>query len=145
MKSSSRNFLDVFEHVLLRTELLAFLTLMNHKLLKQPPEVLYKNGVLKNFTKFIGKHPCESLNNLTKFIRKYLCQHLFFNKVADQRPATLFKKGLSHRLFPVNFVKFLRISFLQNTYGRLLLKLALFWFSFRISLMLKMMNTKKIM
>ena len=34
---------------------------------KQPPEVSYKKGVLKNFAKFIGKH---------------LCQSLFFNKVA---------------------------------------------------------------
>ena len=34
---------------------------------KQPPEVLYKKGVLRNFTKFTGKH---------------LCQSLFFNSVA---------------------------------------------------------------
>ena len=33
-------------------------------------------------------------------------------------PATLLKKSLRHRCFPVNFAKFLRISFLQNTYGR---------------------------
>ena len=36
-------------------------------------------------------------------------------------PATLLKKRLWHRRFPVNFVKFLRTSFLQNTSGRLLL------------------------
>ena len=36
------------------------------------------------------------------------------------RPATLFKKRLWHRCFPVNFVKFLRTPFLQNTFGRLL-------------------------
>ena len=40
---------------------------------KQPPEVFCKKGVLKNFTKFTGKH---------------LCQSLFFNKVAGLRPAT---------------------------------------------------------
>ena len=34
---------------------------------KQPPEVFFKKGVLRIFTKFIGKH---------------LCQRLFFNKVA---------------------------------------------------------------
>ena len=28
---------------------------------KQPPEVFYKKGVLKNFTKFTGKHLCQSL------------------------------------------------------------------------------------
>ena len=57
------------------------------------PEVFCKKGVLKNFTKFIGKH---------------LCQSLFFNKVAGVRPATLLKKRLWRRCFPVNFVKFLR-------------------------------------
>ena len=65
-----------------------------------------KKSVLRNFTKFTGKH---------------LCQSLFFNKVADLRPATVFKKRLWHKCFPVNFVKFLRTPFLQNTSGRLLL------------------------
>ena len=65
-----------------------------------------KKGVLRNFTKFTGKH---------------LCQSLLFNKVAGLRPATLLKKRLWHRCFPVNFAKFLRTPFLQNTSGRLLL------------------------
>ena len=34
---------------------------------------------------------------------------------------TLFKKRLWHRCFPVNFAKFLRTPFSQNTSGRLLL------------------------
>ena len=38
------------------------------------------------------------------------------------RPATLLKKRLWHRSFPVNFAKFLRTPFLQNTSGRLLLQ-----------------------
>ena len=42
---------------------------------------------------------------------KHLCQSLFFNKYADLRPATLLKKRLWHRCFPVNFVKFLRTPF----------------------------------
>ena len=67
-----------------------------------------KKGVPRNFTKFTGKH---------------LCQSLFFNKVAGLRPATLLKKRLWHRCFPVNFPKFLRTPFLQNTSGRLLLLL----------------------
>ena len=45
-------------------------TYSRNKQKKQPPEVLYKNGVLKNFTKFIRKHLC-------------------FKKVAVPRPATL--------------------------------------------------------
>ena len=40
------------------------------------------------------------------------CVKVFFNKVADLRPATLSKKRLWHRCFPVNFAKFLRIPFL---------------------------------
>ena len=40
------------------------------------------------------------------------------------RPATLQKKKLWYRCFPVNFAKFLRTPFLQNTSGRLLLLLA---------------------
>ena len=55
-----------------------------------------KIGVLRNFVKFTGKH---------------MCQSLLFNKVAGLRPATLLKKRLWHRCFPVNFVKFLRTPF----------------------------------
>ena len=65
-----------------------------------------KKGVLGNVVKFTGKH---------------LWQSLFFNKVAGPRPATLLKKRLCHRCFPVSFMKFLRTPFLQNTSGRLLL------------------------
>ena len=49
---------------------------------KQPPQVLCKKRVLRNFTNFVGKHRC----------------------------------------FPMNFTKFLRKRFLQNTAGRLLLE-----------------------
>ena len=67
-----------------------------------------KKGVLRNFAKFTGKH---------------LCQSLFLNKVEGLRPSTFLKKRLRHRCFPVNFPKFLRTPFLQNTSGSLLLKL----------------------
>ena len=50
-----------------------------------------------------------------------MCQILFFNTVADLSPATLLKKRLWHRCFPVNFAKFLRTPFRKNTSGRLLL------------------------
>ena len=67
------------------------------------------------------------LKSFTKFTRKHLYQSLFFNNIADIRPATLLKKKLRHRCFPVNFVKLLWSPFLQNTCGRLLL------FSFQVS------------
>ena len=76
------------------------------------PEAFCKKGVLRNFTKFIGKH---------------LCQSLFFNKVADLRPTTLLKKGLWHRYFPVNFAKFLRTLFFIEHLWWLLLCIVFFF------------------
>ena len=55
----------------------------------------------------------DVLRNCAKFTGKHLCQSLFLNKVAGLR--------LWHRCFPVNFARFLRTPFLQNTSGRLLL------------------------
>ena len=66
-----------------------------------------RKGVLRNFTKFTGKH---------------LYHSLFFNKVTGLSPTTLLKNRPWHSYFPVNFVKFLRTPFLQNTSWRLLLK-----------------------
>ena len=63
----------------------------------------------------------DVLRNFAKSTEKHLRRSIFFNKVADLNPATLLKKRLWHRCFPVNFVKFLRTPFLQNTSGRLLL------------------------
>ena len=60
------------------------------------PNVICKKGVLKNFSKFTGKH---------------LFWSLFF---AGLRPATLVKKRLWHRCFPVNFANFIRTpSFME--------------------------------
>ena len=67
---------------------------------KQPPEGFYKKGALKKFHKVHLKTPVlESL----------------FNRVPGLMPATLLKKRLQRRCFQVNFVKFLRTPFLQNT------------------------------
>ena len=68
----------------------------------------------------------DVLRNLTKFIGKHICLSPFFNKVAGLRPSTLLKKMLWHMCFPVNFVKLLRKPFLQNTSRRLLLSINLF-------------------
>ena len=65
------------------------------------PKMFFKKGVLRNFAKSTGKH---------------LCQNLFFNKVAGPRSATLLKKRLWHRCFPVNLAKFVRTPFLKNTF-----------------------------
>ena len=58
---------------------------------KEPPEVFCKKSILKNFVKIIGKQLCQSL------FFKYVCR------------------------LKLSFAKFLRTSFLQNTYGQLLL------------------------
>ena len=58
-----------------------------------------------------------------KIYRKNLCQSLHFNKVAGLRSATLLKKRLQHRCFPVNFSKFLRTPFLTEHLRWLLLDL----------------------
>ena len=48
-------------------------------------------------------------------------------------PATLLKKRLRHRCFPMNFAKFSRIPFLQNNPGRLLLNSAENYFKFTVN------------
>ena len=71
-----------------------------------------KKGVLKKFAKFTGKH---------------LCWSHFFHKVTGQKLATLLKKRLQYRCFLVNFAKFLRTPFSENTFGRLLLQNLFAW------------------
>ena len=73
------------------------------------------------FSHLQKQSPKGVLRNLTKFTWNHLCQSLFFNEIADLRPATLFKKGLWHRFFPVNFAKFLRTPFLTKHLWWLLL------------------------
>ena len=53
-------------------------------------------------------------------------------------PATLLKKRLWHRFFPVNFVKFLKTPFLQNTSGQLLLRFERNANIYKISIILEM-------
>ena len=56
----------------------------------------------------------DVLRNFTKFTWKRLCQNLSFQRL---KPASLFRKRLWHRCFPVNFSKLLRTLFFQNTFG----------------------------
>ena len=74
---------------------------------KQPPEVFCKKGVLRNFTKFTGKH---------------LCQSLFFNKVTDLRPACNFiKKETPAQVFSSEFCEISKNSFFTEHIWWLLL------------------------
>ena len=90
----------------------------------QKEEVVGKCFVKKVFLKSTETHNfviisyCECiLKNFTKFTGKHLCWSLFFDKVAGLKPETLFKKKLQHRCLPVYFVKFLRTLSLKNTSG----------------------------
>ena len=72
-------------------------------------EAFCKKGVLWNFVKFTGKNLCRSVPPL--------------NKVEGIIPATLLKKRLQYRFFPVNFATFLRTAFYIEHLWWLLLKL----------------------
>ena len=60
------------------------------------PEVLCIKGVLRNFTKFTGKH---------------LCQSLFFNKIANPMPK---KETLAH-MFSCEYCKISKNTFCYKT------------------------------
>ena len=64
------------------------------------PEVFCRKGILRNFAEFTGKHLCQSLF-LIKFIR----------------PATLLKKRLWYKCFPMNLAKVPIIPFLLKSSG----------------------------
>ena len=71
---------------------------------KQSSKGVLKKGVLRNFTKFTGKH---------------LCQSLFFNKVAGSACNSIKKETLP-QVFFCEFYEISKNTFLQNTSGRLL-------------------------
>ena len=75
---------------------------MSHQVRSSQRRCSVKKSVLRNFAKFTGKH---------------LCQSLFSDKFSDLRLASSLKTRLWHRPFPMNFAKFLRTRFLQNTSG----------------------------
>ena len=66
---------------------------------KQPSQMFFKIGVLKNLEIFTGKHLCLSFP-LIKL------QALAWN---------IIKKRLQHRCFPLNIAKFLRTTFFYKT------------------------------
>ena len=63
-------------------------------------EVFSKKVVLRNFSKFTGKH---------------LCQNLFFNKVAGLRPANFIKKYTLAHMFSCEFCEISKNSFFHRT------------------------------
>ena len=70
--------------------------LQEWKIQIQPPEVICKNGVLKNFANFTGKHFSWSV--------------VLIKLQAFRQAFKFIKKRLQHRCFPVKFEEF------KNTY-----------------------------
>ena len=56
-------------------------------------------------------------SEISQNLQENTCARVPFLIQLENLNATLFKKRLWHRFFPVNFVKFLRTHFLQNTSG----------------------------
>ena len=61
--------------------------------------MICKKGILRNFKKFTGKQ---------------LCQSLFFNKVAELRPATLLKNEILAQVFSCEFCEISKNTFLTE-------------------------------
>ena len=59
----------------------------------------------------------------TIFTEKHLCWSLFFDKVAILGPATLFKKRIRNRCFPVNIEKILIALFIVHLRSVLLISI----------------------
>ena len=70
-------------------------------------QIFYKTGIFKNFAKFIGKHLRCSLSLIK--LQAFCCNFI--------------KKRLQHSCLLVNFEKFLKGAFLQNTSGWLILNM----------------------
>ena len=77
---------------------------------------LVRNSLEKQDTRFYEAFPTEKRVTIAFRISHQRC-----SMKDGLRPATLLKKRLRHRCFSVNFAKFLRTPFLQNTSGRVLL------------------------
>ena len=99
------------------------LSLSSKIILQNMPIFHAKRRIFKDHRNSYSKMFCKR-GALRKFTRKYLHQGLYFNKVADLRPATLLENRLWHRCFPVKFAKFLRTAFLTEPLQWLLLRAA---------------------
>ena len=77
---------------------------------------LFRNSLEKQGTRFREAFPTEKRVAIV-----FRISHQRYSMKKDLRPTVLLKKRLWHRCFPVNFAKFLRTPFLQNTSGQLFL------------------------
>ena len=71
--------------------------------------------------KFLQNPQANTCAKISFLIKLHVEACSFIKKEALAQPATLIKKRLQRWYFPVNFAKFLRTPFLQNTSGLLFL------------------------
>ena len=83
---------------------------------KQPPQVLCRKGVLRNFAKFTGKELCQSLFSLLKKRLWHRCLHVnfakflkapFFKKIWRTPPVAASEQSFFKRKYYVIFIIFL--------------------------------------
>ena len=82
---------------------------------------LVRKSLEKQDTQFREAFPTEK-----RVAIAFGISHQRFSMKKGLRPATLLKKRLWPRCFPVNLAKYLRTPFLQNTSGRLILRFMAF-------------------
>ena len=84
------------------------------------PEVFYKKGVLKNFSKFRGEHKNKSFEgvlskrffkNFANFLEKHPHRSVFLDKAAGRKLI----KRLKHRYFLVDFENILKTLFCRTS------------------------------
>ena len=114
-----------FSHLLFTKIIVCFLRIIkSSKFQKQPPEVFYEKGVLKNFVKYTRKHLCLGLffNKASGLQKKEFLAQAFSCEFYENFKNTFFKNEILAQVlsFAVNFTKLLRTPVLQNTSGQLL-------------------------
>ena len=88
LKKKRTNFTDLIDKVLASTWIKVYIGLPSHNMIAASFSYQSRSSHLRNFTNFVGKH---------------LCQSLFFNKIADLRPATLLKIESLAQVFSCEF------------------------------------------
>ena len=89
---------------------------------KQPPEVLFEKSVLKHFTKFTGKHLCQSLFFNKVFLINLIKKEAYGTDVCEISKNTFFTEHLASVTSDLGNVsqKFSRLSEVHQLFSRTL-------------------------
>ena len=89
---------------------------------KQPLEVFFKKGVLRNLTKFAGKHLCQGLSFLKLWILQNFWEHLFLQNTSS---SCFWQINLLDKIWYFKFTLFLFIFGLD--FWQINFALMIFW------------------